>query len=145
MTMSAGTSAAVSRRALTGYRMLADAAMTAHVAFLAYVVAGGFLAWRWPRAFWPHLALPGWGLSTIVCHLDCPLTRIEDAARRRAGQPGLDGGFIDHYLTGVVYPERYAHLAEATAVAAVAGSWTGALIRQRGRGVGHADRNERSR
>ena len=57
------------------FRVLAEATMTVHFAFLVYVVAGGFLAWRWPWAIWPHLALAGWGFSTIVFGLDCPLTR----------------------------------------------------------------------
>jgi hypothetical protein len=135
----------VSRRAALGYTVVADAAMAAHSAFLAYVVAGGFLAWRWPRAFWPHAVLSGWGLSTVVCHLDCPLTYVEDVARRRAGRPGLPGGFIDHYLTGTVYPARYARLVEALTVATVAGSWAGALLRQRARVLGRAGRSERAR
>jgi hypothetical protein len=106
-----------------GYRMLAEATMVAHFAFLAYVVAGGFLAWRWPAAIWPHLMLAGWGLATIVVRLDCPLTGLEDWARRRAGQPGLSTGFINHYLNGVVYPERYHALVQALVAATVAVSW----------------------
>jgi hypothetical protein len=113
-----------------GYRVLADAAMALHFGFLAYVVAGGFLAWFWRRAIWPHLPLAGWGLITIVFHLDCPLTRLEDWARRRAGEPGLAGGFIDHYLAGVVFPERYAGLVRLLAAAAVIASWIGASVRQ---------------
>jgi hypothetical protein len=108
--------------------VLADVTMVVHFAFLAYVVAGGFLAWRWPWAIWPHLALAGWGLSTIVFRLNCPLTYVEDWARRRVGERGLGGGFIDHYLTGVVYPERYAGLIQLLAAITVAVSWTGALI-----------------
>ena len=72
-----------------GYRLLADATMAVHFAFLGYVVAGGFLAWRWPRAIWPHLALAGWGFSTLVFHQECPLSVLEDWARRQAGEPGL--------------------------------------------------------
>jgi hypothetical protein len=112
-----------------GYRILADATMAAHFGFLAYVVAGGFLAWRWPRAIWPHLLLAGWGGSAIVLHLNCPLTFVEDWARRRAGEPGLPGGFIDRYVAGVVYPQRYAGLVQMLAIVAVALAWTGALIR----------------
>jgi hypothetical protein len=63
--------------------------MALHFGFLGYVVAGGILAWRWPRAIWPHLPLAGWGLITVVFHLGCPLTDLEDWARRRAGEPGL--------------------------------------------------------
>jgi Protein of Unknown function (DUF2784) len=112
-----------------GYPLIANAAMVVHFGFLAYVVAGGFLAWRWPRAIWPHLLLAGWAGSAIVFHLNCPLTFLEDWARRRAGEPGLPKGFIDHYLTGVVYPQRYAGLVELLAVLAVALGWTGVLVR----------------
>jgi hypothetical protein len=112
-----------------GYRMLADAAMVAHFGFLVYVVAGGFLAWRWRHAIWPHLLLAGWGGSAIVFHLDCPLTFVQDWARRRAGQPGLPKGFIDQYLTGVVYPQRYAGLVQLLVVVVVALAWAGVLVR----------------
>jgi hypothetical protein len=112
-----------------GYRLLADAAMVVHFGFLAYVVAGGFLAWRWLRAIWPHLLLAGWGGASIVFHLNCPLTFLEDWARRRAGEPGLPRGFIDTYLTGVVYPPRYAGMVQFLAVLTVAAAWTRVLVR----------------
>jgi|SRR2546421_4415647 len=114
-----------------GYRILAEAAMVAHFGFLAYVVAGGFLAWRWPVAIWPHLGCAGWGLSTVVFHLNCPLTHLEDWARRRAGERGLSTGFIDHYLTGVVYPSRYAGLVQALVGVIVVGSVAGTVLRWR--------------
>jgi Protein of Unknown function (DUF2784) len=112
-----------------GYRVLADATMVVHFGFLAYLVGGGFLAWRWRHAIWPHLVLAGWGGSAIVFHLNCPLTFVEDWARRRAGEPGLSAGFINRYLTGVVYPQRYAGLVELLAVLTVAVAWTGVVIR----------------
>ncbi|MBP1158487.1 nitrate reductase gamma subunit [Rhodococcus sp. PvR044] len=113
------------------FRVLAEATMTVHFAFLVYVVAGGFLAWRWPWAIWPHLVLAGWGFSTIVFGLDCPLTALENWARHEAGEQGLRTGFIDTYLTGVVYPERYTALLQMLAGLVVLVSWTGFLIRRR--------------
>ncbi|MFG1781261.1 DUF2784 domain-containing protein [Rhodococcus oryzae] len=113
------------------FRVLAEATMTVHFAFLVYVVAGGFLAWRWPWAIWPHLVLAGWGFSTIVFGLDCPLTHLENWARHEAGEQGLRTGFIDTYLTGVVYPERYTTLLQMLAGLVVLVSWTGFLIRHR--------------
>jgi len=110
------------------YRLLADTVMVVHFAFLGYVLAGGFLAWRWPRAIWPHLLLAGWGGGAIVFRLNCPLTWLEDRARRRAGGPGLPDGFVDHYLTGVLYPRRLAGLVLLLVVLVVAVSWSGALV-----------------
>ena len=121
------------------YHLLAEATMVVHFAFLAYVVAGGFLAWRWPRAIWPHLTAAGWGLSTLVFHFHCPLTWLEDWARRKAGGPGLTNGFIDTYLTGVVYPERYTDLLRVLAATAVAVSWAGAVLHAATPHVGHSD------
>jgi Protein of Unknown function (DUF2784) len=115
-----------------GYRVLADVAMVAHFAFLVYVVTGGFLAWRWRRTIWVHVAMVGWGFSTVLFGLDCPLTHVEDWARRSAGQEGLPAeGFIDHYLTGVVYPEQHLALVRLLAGVSVVVSWVGFVWRGR--------------
>jgi Protein of Unknown function (DUF2784) len=116
-----------------GYRLLADATVVVHFAFLAYVVTGGLLAWRWRWAIWPHLAAAGWGLAVTVGHLNCPLTFVENWARQRAGESTLAGGFIDHYVTGVVYPARYAGLMQILVGLVVVLSWAGAArVRWRG-------------
>ena len=119
---------------VVGYHLLAEGTMIVHFAFLAYVVGGGFLAWRWPRAVWPHLVLAGWGLSTLVFHQDCPLSLLENWARRHAGEPGLKHhGFIETYLTGVVYPARDLWLVQLLAAVVIAVSWAGVLVRRRRR------------
>jgi hypothetical protein len=115
-----------------GYRALAEVTMIVHFAFLAYVIAGGLLAWRWPVLIWPHLVLAGWGLSTLVFHQDCPLSRLENWARLRAGEPRLkQHGFIETYLTGVIYPARYLWLVQLLAAAVIVVSWAGSLHRRR--------------
>jgi hypothetical protein len=107
-----------------GYRLLGDAVMLVHFAFLVFVVTGGFLAWRWPWVIWPHVATALWGFSTIVFSLRCPLTDVEDWARVRGGEAPLSGtGFIDHYLENVVYPERYTHAVQTMAAMLVLFSW----------------------
>ena len=85
------------------YRLLADAVMLAHFGFLVFLALGGFLAWRHPRVLVLHIAAVGWA-ALSVAGMDCPLTAWEDDLRRLAGEPGLPRGFIDTYLTGVVYP-----------------------------------------
>jgi hypothetical protein len=119
-----------------GYRVLTTAILGLHFAFVAYAVFGGFLAWRWPRAIWPHLAAGVWGFVVIVARLTCPLTYAEDWSRRQAGEPGLTRGFIDRYIEGVVYPERFAVLMQVLAATAVVVSWAGFVIRQRRRPQG---------
>lgn len=66
-----------------------------------------------------------WGFSTIL-GMPCPLTWVESWAREKAGQQGLPAsGFIDHYLTGVVYPEQALGLTRVLAAATVLLSWVG--------------------
>ncbi|NJP97310.1 DUF2784 domain-containing protein [Nonomuraea sp. FMUSA5-5] len=113
------------------YRLLADAVMVAHFAFLAYLAVGGFLAWRWRRTIWAHLAVAAWGLVSVVTGVECPLTLAEDWARRRAGLEGLPAsGFIDHYIEGVIYPEEYTNLARLGVAVLVLFSYVGYVLRR---------------
>ena len=94
------------------YRLIGEAAMVVHFLILVFMAVGGFLAWRWPRLIWAHLAVAAWGLVSVVTGVECPLTALEDWGRRNAGERGLrpTGGFIDHYIEGVVYPQEYTGL-----------------------------------
>ena len=116
-----------------GYRVLAEATMVAHFGFLVFLVIGGFLSWRWPVVIWPHLAMATWGLTSTVFLWDCPLTAVESWARRRTGEAGLSTGFIDTYLTGVIYPERYTTLIQVLVGVVVAVSWAGYYVLRRRR------------
>ena len=115
-----------------GYRIVADTVMLLHFSFLAFVVLGGFLSWRWPRAIWTHVAAALWGLATVALAIRCPLTNVEDWARERAGEAKLSGtGFIDHYIENVLYPEQYTRQMQALAALVVLVSWVGFAWRQR--------------
>lgn len=108
------------------YRLLADVTAGVHFLFVAYVVAGGFLAWRWRWTIWAHLAAFGWGFSTIVFGLSCPLTHLENWAREGAGQAALPpSGFIDYYITGVLYPRGELELVRVLVAITVVTSWVG--------------------
>jgi len=109
-------------------RAAAEVTMGLHFAFLAFVVLGGLLAWRWPRVILAHLAAAGWGVVVIAASLECPLTHVEDYFRRRAGQPGLPGGFIDTYIEGVVYPERYSDLVQLAVLVLILAAWLGLYL-----------------
>jgi Na+(H+)/acetate symporter ActP len=87
-----------------GFRQLVLVVVVCHLAFIAYVVFGGFLARTWPRTLVPYAMAVGWGLVGTVVPIACPLTAIENDLRQRAGEPTLRHGFIDQYLSGVVYP-----------------------------------------
>jgi len=86
------------------YGWLADAVLVVHVAFIAFVGLGGLLVLRWPRLAWLHVPVFVWGALIEFTGGTCPLTPLEVALRHRAGQAGYTGGFIEHYLTPVIYP-----------------------------------------
>lgn len=111
--------------------VLVTVILVVHFGYLAYVVLGGFLAWRWPRAFWPHLAAATWGLAVVGIPLTCPLTTAENWARRQAGQTQQTAGFIDRYIEGALYPPRYTLLLQVAVGVLVVGSWTGAYLYRR--------------
>lgn len=113
--------------------MLAEVTMVAHFAFLVYVVLGGFLALRLPWTAFTHLAAVTWGVLIVVFDLTCPLTVPEDHFRRMAGQEGLPRGFIDTYLTGVIYPESHVGWVRAAVALIVLASWTALAVRLRRR------------
>ena len=86
------------------YRLLADAVVLVHTAFVAFVVLGGFLAWRWSRIAWLHVPCALWGAVIEYQGWVCPLTPLENDLRRRAGLAGYAGGFVEHYVLPVLYP-----------------------------------------
>ncbi|GAA1854703.1 DUF2784 domain-containing protein [Asanoa iriomotensis] len=110
-----------------GWKELATAFLVLHFAFMAYVLLGGFLAWKWPKALWFHLPAIGWGIALIAFGLNCPLTYAENWARTNAGE-AKTRGFIDTYIEGVLYPERYVHVAQAVLALIVLVSYVGIFV-----------------
>ena len=88
------------------YRLLADAVAVVHCAFVVFVVAGGLLALRWPRVLWVHAPAAVWGALIEFAGWICPLTPLENELRRRGGEAGYAGGFIERYLLPVIYPAQ---------------------------------------
>jgi hypothetical protein len=85
--------------------LLADLVVLVHLAFIVFGLLGGLLTlWK------------GW---LILCHLPaavwialiefqgwiCPLTPLENRLRQAAGEDGYSGGFVEHYVVPLIYPE----------------------------------------
>jgi hypothetical protein len=86
------------------YRLLADCLVLVHLAFIVFVMAGGFLVlWR-PNVRWIHLPAAVWGALIEFTGWICPLTPWEQALRLKAGQAGYTGGFVEHYVLPILYP-----------------------------------------
>ncbi len=86
------------------WRALADGVVIIHLAFVAFVVFGGFLVWRWPRALFAHLPALAWGLWVEISGQICPLTDLEKSLRHLAGEAGYHDGFLHHYVMPILYP-----------------------------------------
>ena len=89
------------------WRVAADVVLVVHLAFVAFVVSGGFLTWRWPRVALVHLPVALYGVTIQIVGFRCPLTPLEKWLRREAGSAGYDGGFVEHYIVGVLYPGEF--------------------------------------
>ena len=86
-------------------KTLADIAVVAHLAFVAFAVLGGLTVLRWPRMLWLHLPALAWAAAVEAFGWICPLTHLENALRVGGGEAGYAGGFVDRYLIPVLYPE----------------------------------------
>ena len=86
------------------YRGAADLVLVVHFGFVLFVLLGGLLALRWPRAAWVHVPVALYGAAIEFIGFVCPLTPLEVWLRRRGGEAGYEGGFIEHYITAALYP-----------------------------------------
>ena len=87
------------------YLVLADAVLLLHFAFILFVVLGGLLVLRRRRLIWLHLPVVIWGALIEFAGWICPLTPLESWLREQGGDRGFSGGFINHYLGTLIYPE----------------------------------------
>lgn len=85
------------------YRNLADLVFILHFAFVLFVVFGGLLV-LWRRAFlWLHIPALLWATLVEFFQLFCPLTTLEKYFITLGGERGYDGGFIEYYVSLILY------------------------------------------
>lgn len=95
------------------HALLADMVLVVHAGFVVFVVSGcgailvgPWAGWRWiySRRFrWLHLAAIAVVVAQAWLGRLCPLTLWESELRRRAGEAGYAGGFIQHWLHRLLY------------------------------------------
>ena len=107
-----------------GYRLLADAILVAHAAFIAFVIVGLVLIvygalrqWSWIRNLWfrlSHLLAIGMVVAQSWFGTICPLTDWESRLREAAGGVGYRRSFVAHWLHEIIFydiaPEVFAAL-----------------------------------
>ena len=86
------------------FGLLADLVLLLHGAFIAFALLGALAALVWRRAPLLHLPAVAWGVGIELYGGTCPLTPLENALRKAAGSQTYAGGFIERYLTPLVYP-----------------------------------------
>jgi hypothetical protein len=94
------------------WRILADAVLVLHLAFIAFAVLGGLLVRRWPWVAWLHLPAAVWAAGIAFLGAICPLTPLENRLRAMGGEAAFSGGFVEHYLTALIYPEGLTRLVQ---------------------------------
>lgn len=86
-------------------KVTADLLVLIHLAFILFVIFGGFLVLKWGKVSILHIPCVLWGALIEFRGWICPLTPLEQYFREAAGVAGYSGGFIDYYLMPVIYPE----------------------------------------
>ena len=86
------------------YVILADLVLLLHLAFVLFVIGGGLLSFKWPRAVWIHIPAIAWGALVEYAGWICPLTPLERWLLVQGGKTGYQGDFLAHYLVRILYP-----------------------------------------
>jgi hypothetical protein len=113
------------------YARSADLVVITHAAFIAFLLVGGFVAWRFPRLVWVHIPAVVVTAALFAFGADCPLTDLEKYFRRQAGEPAYRGGFIAHYLLPMVPDGARAVAVPVVVVLVTAVAYAGYIARRR--------------
>jgi len=121
---------------VTDPALLADLVLLAHLAVVLFAVLGQMLVLiggplGWPLVRRTGLRVAHLGLVLFVAVQSwlgavCPLTSIEQALRRAAGEPVAEASFVEQWVTRLLFYEApwWVFVAAYTAFAAlVAASW----------------------
>jgi hypothetical protein len=84
-------------------RLAADVILLFHLAFVLFAVFGGWLLLSNRAWIWVHVPAVLWSSVVNLASWTCPLTTLEQDSRSRVG-PAYQGGFIQHYVGSLVYP-----------------------------------------
>ena len=86
------------------YHALSNLVLIAHLAFVLFVVLGGFLVLKWKSLAWVHVPAFLWGALIELAGWVCPLTPLENWLRQKSGGLVYRTGFIEHYILPLLYP-----------------------------------------
>lgn len=91
------------------YRVLTELTVIAHLLFILFVVAGGFIARRRRWSSIVHLSAVAWAIyAEAASGVICPLTTLENHFAQRAGLSTYQEDFVTRYLVPVIYQDEVA-------------------------------------
>jgi Protein of Unknown function (DUF2784) len=115
------------------WRALADGMVGIHYAYMAYMIVGGFIAWRWPKTIVVHVLAVVWAVLIVTTKIPCPITALQNNFRERAGDGPLSDSFINVYIRGTFYPEGQQTLSRVVVGLVIVASWVGYYYLRRNR------------
>jgi Protein of Unknown function (DUF2784) len=83
---------------------LADIVLLFHFAIVLFAIFGGLIVLYKRWLVWLHIPVLLWSSVVNLASWICPLTPLEHVLRSLAGQAGYQGGFVEHYIVPLVYP-----------------------------------------
>ncbi|MBI4793115.1 MAG: DUF2784 domain-containing protein [Deltaproteobacteria bacterium] len=86
-------------------QLAADLLVILHLLFILFAVFGGWLAVKWRWVLFLHLPAAAWAALIEFQGWICPLTPLEQRFRQAAGRSSYQGGFVEHYVVPIIYPE----------------------------------------
>ena len=86
------------------YHALSNLVLIAHLAFVLFVVLGGFLVLKWKSLAWIHVPAFLWGALIELAGWVCPLTPLDNWLREKDGGLVYRTDFIEHYILSLLYP-----------------------------------------
>ena len=86
-------------------KLIADILVIIHFTFIVFVVFGGFLVLKNSWVSILHIPSVLWAALLEIKGWLCPLTPLEHYFRQLSGSNDYTGGFIDHYLVALIYPD----------------------------------------
>jgi Protein of Unknown function (DUF2784) len=97
------------------YAWLAGVVVILHLGFILFVATGALLSWRWGMLLWLHVPAVLYVVANLTGNVECPLTHLENRLRILAGGQMYSGGFVQRYLSDVVYPGGWTRYLQALA------------------------------
>lgn len=95
------------------YRILADAVVALHAAYVLFVILGLVLVlaglvfrWKWTRNFWfrlVHLTMIGAVVFEALWGITCPLTTLEAFLRQQAGESFPEDSFVGYWIHELLF------------------------------------------